>query len=28
MTYLAEYEQWDYRKVFKIDPCDCKDKDE
>ena len=27
MTNLAEYEQWDYRKVFKIDPCNCEDEE-
>ena len=26
MTNLAEYEQWDYRKIFKIDPSDSEDK--
>ena len=27
MTNLADYEQWDYRKIFKIDPCNCEDED-
>ena len=27
MTNLAEYAQWDYRKVFKIDPCNCEDEE-
>ena len=27
MTNLADYEQWDYRKIFKIDPCNCEDEE-
>lgn len=27
MTEIANYEQWDYRKIFKIDPCNCEDED-
>ena len=27
MTDIANYEEWDYRRCIKVDPCNCEDED-